>query len=85
MNERLAKTDTIVAIYVLVAFIMLIVSLPAAILDVFMAFNIAIAFTILFACMFIKDSHECIFHQADSDYGDFRQCGNDVRKVCRRR
>ena len=31
MNERLAKTDTIVAIYVLVAFIMLIVSLPAAI------------------------------------------------------
>ena len=55
MNERLAKTDTIVAIYVLVAFIMLIVSLPAAILDVFMAFNIAIAFTILFACMFIKE------------------------------
>jgi flagellar biosynthesis protein FlhA len=44
-----------VAIYVLIAFIMLIVSLPATVLDVFMAFNIAIAFTILFACMFIKE------------------------------
>ena len=52
MNARLAKTDAIVAIYVLVAFIMLIVPLPATILDVFMAFNIAVAFTILFACMF---------------------------------
>ena len=55
MNPRLAKTDAIVAIYVLVAFMMLIVPLPAAILDVFMAFNIAVGFTILFACMFIKE------------------------------
>ena len=55
MNARLAKTDAIVAIYVLVAFIMLIVPLPASILDVFMAFNIAVAFTILFACMFTKE------------------------------
>lgn len=55
MNERLAKTDAIIAIYVLVAFIMLIVPLPAGILDVFMAFNIAIAFTILFASMFVKE------------------------------
>ena len=55
MSERLAKTDAIVAIYVLVAFMMFIVPLPAAILDVFMAFNIAVAFTILFACMFIKE------------------------------
>ncbi|MCX4304185.1 MAG: flagellar biosynthesis protein FlhA [Acetatifactor sp.] len=51
----MAKTDAIVAIYVLVAFIMLIVPLPAGILDVFMAFNIAIAFTILFVCMFSKE------------------------------
>ena len=55
MNARLAKTDAIVAIYVLVAFIMLIVPIPAGLLDVFMAFNIAIAFTILFACMFTKE------------------------------
>ena len=55
MNGRLARTDSMVAIYVLIAFIMLIVSLPAVILDVFMALNIAVAFTILFACMFIKE------------------------------
>ncbi|MCI9143035.1 MAG: flagellar biosynthesis protein FlhA [Lachnospiraceae bacterium] len=55
MTARLAKTDAIVAIYVLVAFIMLIVPIPALLLDVFMAFNIAIGFTILFACMFIKE------------------------------
>ena len=52
---RLQKTDAIVAIYILVAFMMFIVSLPAGILDVFMAFNIAVAFTILFACMFTKE------------------------------
>ncbi len=55
MNARMAKTDTIVAIYILVAFIMLIVPLPAALLDVFMAFNIAVSFTILFTCMFSKE------------------------------
>ncbi|MCI9220471.1 MAG: flagellar biosynthesis protein FlhA [Lachnospiraceae bacterium] len=51
----MARTDVMIAIYVLVAFMMLIVPLPAGILDVFMAFNIAVAFTILFACMFIKE------------------------------
>ena len=55
MSTRLQKTDAIVAIYVLIAFIMLIVPLPAGLLDVFMAFNIAISFTILFACMFTKE------------------------------
>ncbi len=55
MSARLARTDAMVAIYILVAFIMLIVSLPAVVLDVFMAFNIAIGFTILFVCMFTKE------------------------------
>lgn len=55
MNLRLAKTDAMVAIYILVAFIMLIVPLPAGILDIFMAFNIAIAFTVLFVCMFSEE------------------------------
>ncbi len=55
MNTRLHKTDAIVAIYILIAFIMLIVPLPAELLDVFMAFNIAISFAILFACMFSKE------------------------------
>nr|WP_300837749.1 flagellar biosynthesis protein FlhA [uncultured Acetatifactor sp.] len=51
----MARTDVMIAIYVLVAFMMFIVPLPAGILDVFMALNIAIAFTVLFACMFIKE------------------------------
>ncbi len=52
---KLQRTDAMIAIYILIAFIMLIVPLPAPLLDVFMAFNIAIAFTILFACMFTKE------------------------------
>ncbi len=55
MSDKMARTDVMIAIYVLVAFMMFIVPLPAGILDVFMALNIAIAFTILFACMFIKE------------------------------
>jgi len=51
----MSRTDAIVAIYILVAFLMFIVPLPAWLLDIFMAFNIAIAFTILFVCMFIKE------------------------------
>ncbi|MED9902635.1 MAG: flagellar biosynthesis protein FlhA [Lachnospiraceae bacterium] len=49
------STDAMVAIYVLVAFVMLIVPVPSWLLDVFMAFNMAIAFTILFVCMFAKE------------------------------
>ena len=55
MSDKMARTDVMIAIYVLVAFMMFIVPLPAGILDVFMALNIAIAFTVLFACMFIKE------------------------------
>ena len=55
MNVKLQKWDAVVAIYILTAFIMLIVPLPAWILDVFMAFNMAVAFTILFAAMFSKE------------------------------
>jgi len=55
MNVKLQKWDAVVAIYILTAFIMLIVPLPAWILDVFMAFNMAVAFTILFAAMFTKE------------------------------
>ncbi|MCM1025678.1 MAG: flagellar biosynthesis protein FlhA [Roseburia sp.] len=55
MTTRLAKTDAMVAIYMLIAFIMFLVTLNGSILDVFMAFNIAIGFTILFVCMFTKE------------------------------
>ena len=52
---KLSKTDAIVGIYILVAFLMFLIPLPVVLLDVFMAFNIAIAFTILFVCMFTKE------------------------------
>ncbi len=55
MNVKLQKWDAVVAIYILTAFIMLIVPLPAWLLDVFMAFNMAVAFTVLFAAMFTKE------------------------------
>ena len=55
LNGKMKATDAMVAIYVLVSFVMLIVPLPAWLLDVFMAFNMAIAFTIMFVCMFVKE------------------------------
>lgn len=55
MSAKLQRTDAMIAIYILIAFIMLIVPLPGFILDIFMAFNIAISFTILFVCMFAKE------------------------------
>ena len=58
MNIDMAKmkrTDIVVALYILTAFVMLIVPIPLWLLDVFMALNMAIAFTILFVCMFAKE------------------------------
>ncbi len=52
---KMRKADAFVAIYILTAFIMFIVTLPNWLLDILLAFNIAIAFTILFASMFVKE------------------------------
>ena len=52
---KMKKWDAVVAVYVLTAFVMLIVPLPAGMLDFFMAFNMAVAFTVLFVCMFAKE------------------------------
>ena len=52
---KLKTADLGVAIYVLTAFIMLIVSVPAGLLDVLLACNIAVAFTVLFGCMFANE------------------------------
>ncbi|MDE6186061.1 MAG: FHIPEP family type III secretion protein, partial [Lachnospiraceae bacterium] len=49
------KADIGVALYVLAAFIMMIVPIPNGLLDVLLACNIAIAFTILFGTMFSKE------------------------------
>lgn len=49
------KADLGVAIYILAAFIMLIVSIPSWLLDICLAINISLAFLIMFVCMFSKE------------------------------
>ncbi len=49
------KADFGVAIYVLSAFIMFIVPIPSWLLDILLAFNISLAFTIMFGAMFSKE------------------------------
>ena len=44
-----------VALYVLSAFIMLIVPIPSILLDILLAVNIAVSFTILFGTMFANE------------------------------
>ncbi|MGN0156446.1 MAG: flagellar biosynthesis protein FlhA [Lachnospiraceae bacterium] len=53
MNVK--KADIGVALYILTAFIMFIVSIPSWLLDILLGFNIAMAFTILFTTMFTKE------------------------------
>jgi len=52
---KVKKADIFVAIYILAAFVMFIVNLPNWLLDILLAFNIAIAFTIMFSSMFVKE------------------------------
>lgn len=51
----LKKADAFVAIYVVTAFLMFIVTLPSGLLDVLLAFNIAVSFSILFGTMFTNE------------------------------
>ena len=51
-----------VALYVLAAFIMLIVPIPSVLLDVLLAVNISIAFAILFGTMFAKEVLDMSFY-----------------------
>lgn len=52
---KIKKADLTVAIFILTAFLMFIVPIPTALLDVFLAINIALAFTIMFGTMFVKE------------------------------
>lgn len=52
---KLKKTDIGIALYILMAFVMFIVNIPPILLDVLLAFNIAIAFAVLFTSMFSKE------------------------------
>ena len=47
--------DIGVSLYVLTAFVMFIITIPSWLLDIFLAINISIAFTILFTAMFSKE------------------------------
>lgn len=49
------KADIGVALYILAAFAMMIISIPSWLLDALLAVNMGIAFTILFSCMFAKE------------------------------
>ncbi|MBQ4537965.1 MAG: flagellar biosynthesis protein FlhA [Lachnospiraceae bacterium] len=49
------KQDIGVALYLMAAIVMFIVPIPAFLLDIFLAFNIAMALTILFGTMFSKE------------------------------
>ncbi len=52
---KMKKADVGVALYLMAAIVMFIVPIPSFLLDVFLAFNIAMALTILFGAMFSKD------------------------------
>ncbi|MBQ7776702.1 MAG: flagellar biosynthesis protein FlhA [Lachnospiraceae bacterium] len=56
------KADAFVAIYLLTAFVMFIVTLPSWLLDILLAINIAIAFTIMFGTMFVKEVLDLSFY-----------------------
>ena len=49
------KQDLAVALYLTAAFVMMIVSIPSWLLDILLACNIALGFTILFTAMFAKE------------------------------
>ncbi len=56
------KADIGVALYILAAFIMLIVPINSLLLDILLAVNIAIAFTIMFTTMFTKEVLDLSFY-----------------------
>ena len=49
------KADIGIALYILAAFAMMIISIPSWLLDILLAINMAVAFTVLFSCMFSKE------------------------------
>ncbi len=56
------KADIAVAAYVLAAFIMLIVPIKSGLLDVLLACNIAVAFTIMFGSMFAREALDMSYY-----------------------
>lgn len=52
---QMKKADIGVALYVLAAFVMFLINIPSGLLDVLLAINISVAFTIMFGSMFTKE------------------------------
>lgn len=59
---KFKQADLFVAIYILSAFVMFIISIPSWLLDVLLAFNMATAFAILFSTMFVKEVLDMSFY-----------------------
>ncbi len=55
MLKKLLSGDIFIAVYVLAAFVMLIIPVPAGLLDVLLACDMALSFTIMFSCMLSKE------------------------------
>ena len=62
MKLKFGTADAAIAVYILAAFVMFIVTIPAGLLDVLLAINIAVAFTILFTSMFAKEVLDLSFY-----------------------
>jgi len=62
MKLKFGMADAAIAVYVLAAFVMFIVTIPSGLLDVLLAVNIAVAFTILFTSMFAKEVLDLSFY-----------------------
>lgn len=60
--QKLKLGDIGVTLYLLAAFIMLIVPISSGLLDVLLACNIAIAFTVMFGCMFANEVLQMSFY-----------------------
>ena len=60
--QKLRIGDVGVTLYLLAAFIMLIVPIRSGLLDVLLACNIAVAFTIMFGCMFANEVLQMSFY-----------------------
>ena len=53
---KFKSADLGLVLYVLAAFMMFLITIPSILLDILLAVNIAVSFTILFQCMFAKEA-----------------------------
>ena len=53
--KNILSGDIFIAIYILAAFVMLIVPMPTWLLDILLAFDMSLSFTIMFSCMLSKE------------------------------